>query len=56
MINYEDCKYFVHEDVTPWHNDVYDHPSYKTYCTKSGEKRLLIYPEGQCKRCMEKED
>ena len=52
--NYEECEHFLQEDVTPWHGDVFDHPSYKTYCTKDGEKKELIYPEGQCRRCHER--
>lgn len=53
MVEYENCEYFLSEDVTGWHNDVYDHPSYKTYCTKGGKKRELVLPCNQCKRCME---
>lgn len=52
MVDYESCKYFVSEDVTGWHNDVYDHPSYKNYCTRTGEKVELILPSSQCERCM----
>lgn len=53
MVDYEKCKYFVSEDVTGWHNDVYDHPSYKNYCKRSGKKKELVLPCNQCKRCME---
>lgn len=52
MVNYTECKYFLSEDVTGWHNDVYDHPSYKTYCTRDGGKRELILPCNQCERCV----
>lgn len=52
-MEYENCKYLLSEDVTGWHNDVYDHPSYKTYCTKGGKKRELVLPCNQCRRCME---
>lgn len=55
MFDYEHCKHFKYEDVTPWHGDVFDHPSYATFCTKTGKKRQLIYPEGQCKRCHERQ-
>lgn len=48
------CEFFLQEDVTPWHGDVFDHPSYKTFCTKNGGKKSLIYPSGQCRRCIEK--
>ena len=44
FIDYETCKYFVAEDNTSWHNDVFDHPSYKYYCTKTGEKREIYFP------------
>lgn len=27
-----DCKYFEDIDVTPWHSDVFDHPSYQSFC------------------------
>lgn len=53
MASYEDCKNFLQEDVTPWHGDVFDHPEYKFFCTKGGNKKELIFPEGQCRRCME---
>ena len=52
-MDYEDCEYYLQKDVTPWHGDVFDHPEYKFFCTKSGEERELIYPEGQCRRCKE---
>ena len=39
MIDYENCEFFLQEDVTPWHGDVFDHPSYKTFCTKGGERK-----------------
>ena len=29
MIN---CKYFENIDVTPWHADIFDHPSYQSFC------------------------
>ena len=54
-MDYESCEYYLKEDVTPWHRDVFDHPEYKCFCTKNGEKRELVYPEGQCKRCKEKQ-
>ena len=52
FIDYETCKYFVAEDDTPWHSDIFDHPSYKYYCTKTGEKREIYFPSGQCLRCI----
>ena len=47
----EKCKYFLVEDVTPWHGDVFDHPSYEDYCTKDGEKKELCWAEHQCGKC-----
>ena len=52
--DYTSCEHFLQEDVTPWHGDIFDHPSYQLFCTKGGIKKELIYPEGQCKRCYER--
>ena len=27
-----DCKHFENIDITPWHGDVFDHPSYQSFC------------------------
>ena len=54
IVDYEQCEFFHSEDVTPWHGDVFDHPVYHDFCLKNGEKKELIYPLGQCKRCMER--
>ena len=53
-MDYENCEYYLQKDVTPWHGDVFDHPEYKCFCTKTGEEKELIYPEGQCRRCQQK--
>lgn len=53
-MDYENCEYFVTEDVTPYHNDVFDHPQYDYFCTKNGKKTPLYYPAGQCGRCLKK--
>lgn len=29
-----ECKYLKIEDVTSYHEDVFDHPSYKYHCTE----------------------
>lgn len=50
-MDYESCKYFIKNDVTPYHGDAYDHPSYRTACTKSGTPRTLPCPVTQCARC-----
>ena len=52
-MDYENCEYYLYKDVTPWHGDVFDHPEYKSFCTKNGKERELIYPAGQCRRCKE---
>ena len=44
-----ECKYLKIEDVTPWHGDVFDHPSYKYYCTKKNED--LPFGILQCHKC-----
>lgn len=41
------CKYLKIEDVTPWHGDVFDHPTYKYYCTKKSKEVLYL----MCIRC-----
>lgn len=51
--DYTECEYFVQEDATPWHNDIFDHPEYKYFCTKNNTRKELAYPAGQCKRCLE---
>lgn len=52
--DYTECEHFVQEDVTPWHGDVFNHPSYETYCIKDGQKKQLLLPERQCLRCYER--
>ena len=27
-----DCQHFESIDITPWHSDVFDHPSYQSFC------------------------
>ena len=44
-----DCKHIIHED-TSCGSDVFDHPSYTTFCNKDGEKREIIECIS-CKRC-----
>lgn len=36
-----ECKYLKIEDGIPWHDDVFDHPSYKYHC-KEKNKDLLF--------------
>lgn len=44
-----ECIYFSAEDVTPWHEDVFDHPEYKYYCTRT-DKAKEIFP-WTCSKC-----
>lgn len=54
--DYTDCKYFESEYTGDWHSDVYDHPDYTNYCTRTGEKRKLWCAGIQCNRCGEYKD
>lgn len=38
------CEHFRKEEVTTYHGDVFDHPVYRSYCVKNGEKKELIIP------------
>ena len=44
-----ECKYLKIEDVTPWHGDVFDHPSYKYYCIEKNKD--LPFGVLQCHKC-----
>lgn len=33
-----DCKFLISKDITPYHDDVFDHPSYKHICAKCGRE------------------
>lgn len=44
-----ECEYFKIEDVTPWHGDVFDHPSYKYHCTEKNKD--LPFGILQCHKC-----
>lgn len=44
-----ECKYLKIEDVTPWHEDVFGHPSYKYYCTEKNKD--LSFGIFQCHKC-----
>lgn len=46
----DDCKYLKTEDITPWHNDVYNHPDYKHTCKKCG-KEVIPFLHCNEKRC-----
>ena len=42
-----DCKNLIIKDVTSWHGDVFDHPTYEYRCKLTGKE---IYPRARCKR------
>ena len=48
----DDCKYLKIEDVTPWHSDIFDHPSYEYTCKLTGRKVIacIICNEKRCKK------
>ena len=43
------CKYLKIEAVTSWHEDVFDHPNYKYYCTEKNKD--LPFGILQCHKC-----
>ena len=51
--DYTKCEHYIAKDVSPWHSDIFDHPTYESYCTKDGNEKIS-FPAGACKRCMEK--
>lgn len=52
----KDCKYLRIEDITPWHGDVFDHPSYDYYCEKKCQKLLGTFSCSYCDKYEEGED
>lgn len=49
----EDCDFLKKEDITGWHGDVFDHPSYKITCELDGKE---IIPVIHCKRCRKRDE
>lgn len=49
-----ECKYLKIKDVTSWHGDVFDHPTYEYFCTKQSKELLL--GELQCRKCSKYEE
>lgn len=45
----ENCPHYSYKDVTPWHGDVFDHPSYQSYCSKDGKDKPIYLIH--CVRC-----
>lgn len=43
-----ECKHLEWIDTTPWHGDVFDHPSYNSVCNL---KNKDVYHPYQCSRC-----
>lgn len=44
-----DCKHLEWIDVTPWHGDVFDHPSYKSVCRLKNKDVHHFYSCALCK-------
>ena len=51
----KDCKYLRIEDITPWHGDVFDHPSYDYYCEEKCQKLLGTFGCSYCDKYEERE-
>ena len=49
----DDCGFLKKEDITGWHGDVFDHPSYKTTCELDGKE---IIPMIHCKKCRKRNE
>lgn len=43
-----DCKHLEWADTTPWHGDVFDHPSYKSICQL---RKKEVHSFLTCNRC-----
>ena len=41
------CKYFESKDITPWHGDVLDHPTYQLFCNLYNRETTRY----TCSRC-----
>ena len=50
MADYEKCEYFEAVENT-LESTVFDHPNYTYYCSKSGERKEIVFPDGCCNRC-----
>ena len=51
MADYEKCEYFEAVENT-LESTVFDHPNYTYYCSKSGERKKIFFPDGCCNRCL----
>lgn len=47
--DFQKCPYYSCEDITPWHGDIFDHPTYQVFCSKNGEKEKIFHIH--CCRC-----
>ena len=47
-----ECKYLEWVDSTPWHGDVFDHPSYKSVCKLKKKDAHHFYSCSKCKDCI----
>lgn len=48
----EECKNLIKIDITPWHGDVFDHPTYEYRCK---ETNTVIHPM-KCRNCKIKKE
>ena len=46
----DDCKHLNIEDITQWHGDVFDHPSYEYRC-KLTNKKVITRIQCNSNRC-----
>lgn len=48
-----DCKNLISEDVSPYHGDIFDHPTYRYRCRLTGAE--ISFPNTRCVegRCIE---
>ena len=53
-----DCKFMERRDVSAYGSDVFDHPTYKFFCNRSGDNVELLSPfcVEACKYCIPKKD
>ena len=48
------CEFLEQRDISLWHNDIFDHPSYEYFCKKNMNK--LEFHELQCLKCKQKKN
>lgn len=45
-----DCKNLIIKDITPWHSDIFDHPTYECTC-KLSKRKIIPLVHCNCARC-----